>query len=56
MGEVAGSPRSLARVLGLFDAIAHAGDGLTLARLSVELKSPKSSLLTLLRPLVAKGY
>lgn len=56
MANEEGSPRSLARVLGLFDAIAHAGDGLTLARLSVELKSPKSSLLTLLRPLVARRY
>ena len=50
------SPRSLMRVLGLFGALAHAGEGMTLARLSVELGSPKSSLLTLLRPLVAKGY
>lgn len=50
------SPRSLTRVLGLFGAIAHTADGMTLARLSVELDSPKSSLLTLLRPLVAKGY
>ena len=51
-----GSPRSLTRVLGLFAAIARSADGLTLARLSNELASPKSSLLTLLRPLVAQGY
>jgi IclR family acetate operon transcriptional repressor len=44
------------RVMGLFGAIARTADGMTLARLSVELDSPKSSLLTLLRPLVAKGY
>src|SRR5215207_4060292 len=50
------SPRSLARVLGLFSVIARTGDGLTLAKLSAELDSPKSSLLTLLRPLVARGY
>jgi len=50
------SPRSLTRVLGLFNVIAHAGDGITLAKLSAELSSPKSSLLTLLRPLVARGY
>lgn len=50
------SPRSLTRVLGLFGAIARTADGMTLARLSAELESPKSSLLTLLRPLVAKGY
>jgi IclR family transcriptional regulator, acetate operon repressor len=51
-----GSPRSLTRVLGLFAAIAHTADGMTLARLAAELGSPKSSLLTLLRPLVARGY
>ena len=50
------SPRSLFRVLGLFDVIAREIEGITLARLSVELHSPKSSLLTLLRPLVARGY
>ncbi len=44
------------RVLGLFNVIAQAGDGVTLASLSKELQSPKSSLLTLLRPLVGKGY
>jgi DNA-binding IclR family transcriptional regulator len=44
------------RLLGLFDAIALEPDGVTLARLSVLLASPKSSLLTLLRPLVAQGY
>jgi DNA-binding IclR family transcriptional regulator len=51
-----GSPRSLTRVLGLFAAIARTADGMTLARLSTELESPKSSLLTLLRPLVSQGY
>ena len=56
MAKQESSPRSLTRVLGLFGAIAKSGDGMTLARLSVELGSPKSSLLTLLRPLVAKGY
>lgn len=50
------SPRSLTRLLSLFDVVARAGDGLTLARLSVELKAPKSSLLTLLRPMVARNY
>lgn len=44
------------RVLGLFDAIAAARDGKSLAQLSVQLGSPKSSLLLLLRPLVASGY
>ena len=56
MAQDDNSPRSLTRVLGLFGAIAKSGDGMTLARLAVELGSPKSSLLTLLRPLVAKSY
>jgi IclR family transcriptional regulator, acetate operon repressor len=49
-------PRSLMRLLGLFDALAKAKEGLTLADLNTELSSPKSSLLNLLRPLVASGY
>lgn len=49
-------PRSLSRLLGLFDALAKSPDGLTLADLNVTLESPKSSLLNLLRPLVADGY
>ena len=55
MQEVS-SPRSLMRLLGLFAAIAKTESGLTLAKLSVALDSPKSSLLMLLRPLVARGY
>ncbi|MEZ5901653.1 MAG: IclR family transcriptional regulator [Hyphomicrobiaceae bacterium] len=49
-------PRSLQRMLGLFDVIARSPDGLSLAELSSRLKSPKSSLLTLLRPMVAGNY
>jgi len=49
-------PRSLTRLLGLFDALAKSGNGLTLAELNTVLESPKSSLLNLLRPLVADGY
>jgi len=49
-------PRSLMRLLGLFDALAKSKEGLTLADLNTELRSPKSSLLNLLRPLVASGY
>lgn len=49
-------PRSLTRLLRLFDALAKAKDGLTLAALNMELSSPKSSLLNLLRPLVADGF
>jgi len=53
--EVTG-PRSLTRVLGLFDALASSKEGLSLAELNTALRSPKSSLLNLLRPLVADGY
>ncbi|MDR2188095.1 MAG: IclR family transcriptional regulator [Azonexus sp.] len=49
-------PRSLARLLGLFDALAKSRNGLSLAELNVTLESPKSSLLNLLRPLVTDGY
>ncbi|MBV8398852.1 MAG: IclR family transcriptional regulator [Acetobacteraceae bacterium] len=49
-------PRSLTRLLGLFDALAKSSNGLTLAELNSLLESPKSSLLNLLRPLVAEGY
>ena len=53
--EVKG-PRSMTRLLALFDALAASPDGLTLAELSTMLDSPKSSLLNLLRPLVAEAY
>ena len=48
-----GGPRSLTRLLGLFGVLSHARDGMSLAELNVALESPKSSLLNLLRPLVA---
>lgn len=44
------------RVLKLFEAIAKSPDGMTLAELSSHLAAPKSSLLGLLRPLVASGH
>jgi DNA-binding IclR family transcriptional regulator len=53
--EVTG-PRSLTRLLGLFDVLARKKDGMTLAELNQALQSPKSSLLNLLRPLVVDGY
>jgi IclR family acetate operon transcriptional repressor len=54
--EVTG-PRSLMRLLGLFDALAKSPkEGLGLAELNTALNSPKSSLLNLLRPLVSTGY
>lgn len=53
--DVAG-PRSVMRILGLFESLADISDGMSLSDLSVTLGAPKSSLLTLLRPLVAEGY
>lgn len=49
-------PRSVMRILGLFEALSETAEGLSLADLSVTLEAPKSSLLTLLRPLVAESY
>jgi DNA-binding IclR family transcriptional regulator len=46
----------LLRTLRIIEHVAGSPDGSTLARLSVELKSPKSSLLGLLRPLCGFGY
>lgn len=51
-----GGPRSLSRVLRLFSVLADSQGGMSLAELSVVLDSPKSSLLNLLRPLVADGF
>ncbi|OKO83104.1 hypothetical protein AC630_12220 [Bradyrhizobium sp. AS23.2] len=51
-----GSPRALQRVLDIFGAIAAAPEGLSLTELSVRVRTPKSSLLTLLRPLSIDGY
>lgn len=50
------SPRAMVRLLGLFEQIAKAPDGLSLADLSQTLGSPKSSLLMLLRPLTASFH
>lgn len=49
-------PRSLRRVLGMFHELSRAPQGMSLAELSGTLSTPKSSLLNLLRPLVADGY
>ncbi|AMN47764.1 hypothetical protein ACG33_11780 [Steroidobacter denitrificans] len=54
--QAAAGPRSLTRLLGLFEVLAKSSKGLTLAELNALLKSPKSSLLNLLRPLVTEGY
>ena len=49
-------PRSLARLLALFDVLSLMPEGMSLAELNVTLDTPKSSLLNLLRPLVSEGY
>ena len=53
--DVAG-PRSLMRLLALFGLLSRSPDGMSLAELNVALETPKSSLLNLLRPLVAESY
>lgn len=54
--EPGGGPRSLTRVLGIFGILSKWSDGVSLTDLSLELESPKSSLLNLLRPLVIDEY
>lgn len=49
-------PRSLLRIIGIFESLARFRQGATLAELSAVLEAPKSSLLLLLRPLVAHKY
>ncbi len=44
------------RVIGIFETLTLAPNGLSLVEISTRLGSPKSSLLLLLRPLVAQGY
>lgn len=51
-----GGPRSVTRLLAMFDHLARAPEGMSLAELNVALDSPKSSILNLLRPLLAEGY
>lgn len=51
-----GGPRSVTRLMALFDHLSRAPRGLTLADMNVALDSPKSSILNLLRPLLAEGY
>ena len=51
-----GGPRAMSRVLRLLDCLAAAPEGLSLADLSVELSTPKSTLLNSLRPLAAEGF
>jgi len=54
--SAAAGPRSLIRTLRILEQLAAAAPGLSLAALSTELQSPKSSLLGLLRPMCSYGY
>ena len=49
-------PRSPTRVMHLLEELASNSDGLTLAKLSARLDTPKTSLLSLLRSLEAEDY
>ncbi|MBC7138724.1 MAG: IclR family transcriptional regulator [Defluviimonas sp.] len=55
-GHMSEGPRSVTRVLAIFDLVAQNNRRMTLSELSSALDSPKSSLLVLLRPLTEKGY
>jgi IclR family transcriptional regulator, acetate operon repressor len=48
--------RSAMRLVALFEALAKSAEGLSLAELSTRLAAPKSSLLGILRSMVAAGY
>lgn len=49
-------PRSVLRVMDILQALAAEPEGLTLARLSSELRLPKTSVFSLLRALEGGGY
>jgi len=55
-GATSGGPRSLTRILALFDLLARSDQRMSLSELSSAIDCPKSSLLVLLRPLTEKGY
>jgi IclR family transcriptional regulator, acetate operon repressor len=48
--------RSATRLVALFEALAKSAEGVSLAELSVTVSAPKSSLLGILRSMVAFGY
>jgi IclR family transcriptional regulator, acetate operon repressor len=48
--------RSATRLVALFEALAKSEEGISLAELSTTIAAPKSSLLGLLRSMVALGY
>ena len=55
-GRTSEGPRSLTRILALFDLLARCKRHMSLSELSIAIDCPKSSLLVLLRPLTEKGY
>jgi len=55
-GRTSEGPRSLNRILALFDLVAQSDQPMSLSELSSALDCPKSSLLVLLRPLTEKNY
>src|SRR5262249_57935055 len=48
--------RSAMRLVALFEALAKSEEGVSLAALSATISAPKSSLLGILRSMVALGY
>ena len=48
--------RSAMRLVALFEALAKSEEGVSLAALSADIAAPKSSLLGILRSMVASGY
>ena len=48
--------RSALRLVALFEALAKSEEGVSLAELSATIAAPKSSLLGILRSMVALGY
>ena len=48
--------RSATRLIGLFETLAKSDEGISLAELSATVGAPKSSLLGILRSMVALGY
>ena len=54
-GRTSEGPRSLTRILALFDLLARCKRHMSLSELSIAIDCPKSSLLVLLRPLTEKG-
>jgi len=50
------APRLIARMLGVLKIISRYPDGASLTELALELSSPKSSLLVLLKAMVATGH